>query len=133
MNASDQRVPSWEHLQSNLKSKQTDTEQSFRENVQKGLVASPLNTIRLFHETDTEEDIRVTFSRDHASWCKFRCVCSFCFVYICIYIVKRQKHPFGTNDSLLTAFPEQKKARIVTRYGLPWKKKRFHTESKKST
>lgn len=34
-------------------------------------MASPLHTIRLFDERHTEQDIRVTFYRDSASWCPY--------------------------------------------------------------
>jgi hypothetical protein len=64
-------IPSWDEIRSHLETKQTEEERAFRSNVSKGLgQASPMNRIRLFDEGNKEEDIRVTFFRDHASWCK---------------------------------------------------------------
>ena len=63
-------MSTWEDVKSNLNSKQTENEKNFRDDVKKGIVASPLNKIRLFDENTKEDDIRVTFYRDHASWCK---------------------------------------------------------------
>ena len=61
---------SWEDIRKDLESKQTAEEKAFRSNVEKGIgPASPLNKIRLFDESNKEEDIRVTFYRDSASWC----------------------------------------------------------------
>ena len=63
---------SWEDIRTDLVSKQTPEERAFRSNVEKGIgPASPLNKIRLFDESNKEEDIRVTFYRDHASWCPY--------------------------------------------------------------
>jgi len=63
---------SWEDIRSDLESKQTPEERAFRSNVEKGIgLASPLNKIRLFDESNKEEDIRVTLYRDHASWCPY--------------------------------------------------------------
>uniref|UniRef100_A0A7R9W8A9 GST N-terminal domain-containing protein n=1 Tax=Pseudictyota dubia TaxID=2749911 RepID=A0A7R9W8A9_9STRA len=66
-------VPSsWDDIRSILESVQTDEEKNFRTNVARGIGrASPLNKIRLFDETNSEKDIRVTFYRDHASWCPY--------------------------------------------------------------
>ena len=66
-------VPSWSSLRSNLESKQTtDEEKNFRANLVKGYgVGSPLNKIRLYDDSNKEEDIKVTFYRDSASWCKY--------------------------------------------------------------
>jgi len=62
----------WEDIQTNLESKQTPDEKAFRSNVDKGIgPPSPLNKIRLFDESNKEEDIRVTLYRDHASWCPY--------------------------------------------------------------
>lgn len=62
----------WDEIQQKLESKQSPDEKSFRSNVEKGIgAASPLNKIRLFDESNKEEDIRVTFYRDHASWCPY--------------------------------------------------------------
>lgn len=63
-------VSSWNDIRSELEAKQTGEEKAFRSNVEKGIGrASPLNKIRLYDETNQEKDIRVTFYRDHASWC----------------------------------------------------------------
>lgn len=63
-------LSSWDDIRTNLESKQTQEEKSFRSNVEKGIGrASPLNKIRLFDESNKEEDIRVVFYRDSASWC----------------------------------------------------------------
>lgn len=65
-------VSSWNDIRSDLESKQTGEEKAFRSNVEKGIGrASPLNKIRLYDETNQEKDIRVTFYRDHASWCPY--------------------------------------------------------------
>lgn len=73
-------VPSqWEDIRSKLESMQTDQEKQFRNNVERGIgKASPLNKIRLFDESNTENDVRVVFYRDHASWCP----CEFLVYYI---------------------------------------------------
>ena len=52
----------WEDVSSLYSSSATSSEKSFRENVSRGRVASPMNKIRLFGD-DTEADIRVTFYR----------------------------------------------------------------------
>lgn len=63
---------SWEQIRSDLETKQTGEEKAFRSNVEKGIgPASPLNKIRLYDESNTEEDIRVTLYRDSASWCPY--------------------------------------------------------------
>jgi hypothetical protein len=63
---------SWEDIRSTLESKQTAEEKAFRSNVEKGIGrGSPLNKIRLFDESNTEKDIRVTLYRDAASWCPY--------------------------------------------------------------
>jgi hypothetical protein len=70
---------SWEQIRSDLESKQTDDEKAFRSNVAKGIgAASPLNKIRLHDESNTEDDIRVTFYRDSASWCP--CTYRYCII-----------------------------------------------------
>jgi hypothetical protein len=59
-----QMGPSWDGLRSQLDSQQTETERQFRTNLSKGYgVGSPLHKIRLFDESNKEEDIRVTFYR----------------------------------------------------------------------
>ena len=64
-------VPQWEDIRSKLEAVQTEEEKQFRTNVEKGVQASPLNTIRLFDESNTEDDIRVVFYRDSAGWCPY--------------------------------------------------------------
>jgi hypothetical protein len=68
---SDLSVPSWPEIRSLLESHmQTDDERSFRQNIEKGYgLASPMHKVRLYDESNKEEDIRVTFYRDSASWC----------------------------------------------------------------
>ena len=44
----------------------TEEEKRFRPNLEKGHgAASPLNLVRLYDKSNREEDIRVTFYRDH--------------------------------------------------------------------
>lgn len=63
---------SWDDVRSKLEGQQTDEEKAFRSNVEKGNgQASPLNKVRVFDESTSESDIRVTFFRDHASWCPY--------------------------------------------------------------
>lgn len=63
----------WEDIKSLLESQQTPEERSFRDNVAAGRgAASPLNKIRLYDDDSTkEEDVRVVFYRDSASWCPY--------------------------------------------------------------
>ena len=62
----------WEDIRSKLEAAQTDEEKQFRSNLERGIGrASPLNTIRLFDESNTEDDVRVVFYRDSASWCPY--------------------------------------------------------------
>lgn len=62
----------WEDIRSKLEAVQTEEEKQFRPNLEKGIGrASPLNTIRLFDESNTEDDVRVVFYRDSASWCPY--------------------------------------------------------------
>lgn len=62
----------WEDIRSKLEAVQTEEEKQFRPNLETGIGrASPLNTIRLFDESNTEDDVRVVFYRDHASWCPY--------------------------------------------------------------
>jgi len=59
-------------VRSSLESKQTAEERKFRSNLQKGYgTASPLHKLRLFDESNKEEDVRVTLYRDSASWCPY--------------------------------------------------------------
>ncbi|KAL3933238.1 MAG: hypothetical protein SGBAC_010485 [Bacillariaceae sp.] len=63
---------SWDGIRTKLEGQQTEEEKAFRSNVEKGIgKASPLNKVRLFDESNSESDIRVTFFRDHASWCPY--------------------------------------------------------------
>lgn len=61
----------WSNIRKALETVQTPAEHAFRENLSKGYgVGSPLHLVRLYDEKNKEEDIRVTFYRDSASWCK---------------------------------------------------------------
>ena len=64
---------SWDELREVLSSQMsTEEERNFRQNLAKGYgPASPLHKVRLYDETNKEEDIRVTFYRDSASWCPY--------------------------------------------------------------
>ena len=56
----------WDNIRSKLESAQTEEEKRFRPNLEKGHgAASPLNLVRLYDKSNREEDIRVTFYRDH--------------------------------------------------------------------
>ncbi|CAB9519636.1 Glutathione S-transferase [Seminavis robusta] len=62
----------WSEIRSQLESVQTPEERQFRDSLALGYgVGSPMNKIRLYDESNKEEDIRVTFYRDHASWCPY--------------------------------------------------------------
>eukprot|EP00986_Skeletonema_menzelii_P009317 scaffold4212_cov100-Skeletonema_menzelii.AAC.3 len=66
-------------VRSSLESKQTSEERKFRSNLNKGYgAASPLHKLRLFDESNSEDDVRVTLYRDSASWCPYG-VSSFLF------------------------------------------------------
>ena len=59
-------------VRSSLESKQTAEERKFRSNLHKGYgTASPLHKLRLFDESNNEDDVRVTLYRDSASWCPY--------------------------------------------------------------
>jgi len=63
---------SWNDIRSHLKSVQTPEERKFRDNLKKGYGGgSPFHKIRLYDESNKENDIRITFYRDHASWCPY--------------------------------------------------------------
>jgi hypothetical protein len=65
-------IPSWSTLRETLSTMQTPDERAFRDNLKFGYgVGSPLHKIRLYNDQNKEEDIQVTFYRDHASWCKY--------------------------------------------------------------
>lgn len=59
---------SWDSVRSTLESLQTPEERNFRSSTGRG-PPSPLHKIRLYDDSNSEEDIRVTFFRDSASWC----------------------------------------------------------------
>ena len=64
----------WSEIKDLLASQQTtDEERSFRQNLEKGygIQGSPMHKVRLFDESNKEEDIAVTFYRDSASWCPY--------------------------------------------------------------
>lgn len=62
-------APSWEEVRSRLEAVQTPKERRFRADLEKGYgEGSPLHKVRLYDESNKEEDVRVTFYRDHASW-----------------------------------------------------------------
>lgn len=64
----------WVELREKLESQQTADEKAFRQNLVKGYgVASPMHKVRLYDESNKEEDIQVTFYRDSASWCVSLC------------------------------------------------------------
>lgn len=59
-------------VRSSLESKQTAEERKFRSNLRKGYgAASPLHKLRLFDESNNEDDVRVTLHRDASSWCPY--------------------------------------------------------------
>jgi len=64
---------SWQNVRSLLESSmETNDERLFRQNLDKGYgVGSPLHKVRLYDESNQEQDIRVTFYRDSASWCPY--------------------------------------------------------------
>lgn len=65
-------IGSWDDIRSTLTSKQTPEEQNFRSILGKGYgKPSPLHKLRLFDESNKEEDVRVTLYRDSASWCPY--------------------------------------------------------------
>jgi len=65
-------IGSWDDIRSALRAKQTPEETNFRDNLSKGYgKASPLHKLRLFDESNDENDVRVIFYRDSASWCPY--------------------------------------------------------------
>jgi glutathione S-transferase len=67
-------LPDWESIRKQLENQmETDEERNFRSNLAKGygVAGSPLHKNRLYDESNKEEDIRVTFYRDSASWCPY--------------------------------------------------------------
>lgn len=66
-------VPDWNKVRSHLESQMTsEDERNFRSNLVKGYgVGSPLHKLRLFDESNKEQDVRVIFYRDSASWCPY--------------------------------------------------------------
>lgn len=82
-------LSSWGDIREQLESKQSKEEKDFRMNVDKGIGrASPLNKIRLYDETNKEEDIRVVFYRDSASWCP----CKFFAILFLMTLLKSNKY-----------------------------------------
>jgi glutathione S-transferase len=70
----DSEDKTWSEIRDQLVSQQTtDEERNFRKNLEKGygIQGSPMHKIRLFDESNKEEDIPVTFYRDSASWCPY--------------------------------------------------------------
>eukprot|EP00592_Proboscia_alata_P014537 CAMPEP_0194395272 /NCGR_PEP_ID=MMETSP0174-20130528/124330_1 /TAXON_ID=216777 /ORGANISM="Proboscia alata, Strain PI-D3" /LENGTH=569 /DNA_ID=CAMNT_0039191187 /DNA_START=749 /DNA_END=2458 /DNA_ORIENTATION=+ len=64
--------PTWDTIATKLHTLQTPTERDFRPSIQKGYdPPSPLHKIRLYDSSNKEEDIRVTFYRDSATWCPY--------------------------------------------------------------
>ncbi|KAL7568514.1 hypothetical protein ACA910_002634 [Epithemia clementina (nom. ined.)] len=66
-------LQSWSEIRTRLETlMETDEERNFRKNLAKGYgIGSPLHKVRLYNESNKEEDIRVTFYRDSASWCPY--------------------------------------------------------------
>jgi len=68
-------LTSWDDICTKLESLQTTPEErNFRSHVVEqgyGDVGSPLQKMRLYDESNKESDIRITFYRDHASWCPY--------------------------------------------------------------
>lgn len=61
---------SWDTVRSTLEALQTREEREFRESLKTGRgPPSPLHKIRLYDDSNSEDDILVTFYRDSASWC----------------------------------------------------------------
>ena len=79
------QVSSWSTIRDELAKKQTPEEREFRtKNVKYGYgtLGSPLNKIRLYNDSNKEDDIQVTFYRDSASWCKF-IILLFVYLFVC--------------------------------------------------
>ena len=65
----DRLSPSLNVIVEELQKQQTPEERKFRSSLASGFgVGSPLHKLRLFDESNREEDVRVTFYRDSASW-----------------------------------------------------------------
>jgi len=66
-------MKTWEEVKEQLVSQQTTVEErEFRQNLEKGYgEGSPLHKIRLYDESNKEEDVVVKFYRDSASWCPY--------------------------------------------------------------
>jgi hypothetical protein len=99
---SDLSLPTWPDIRSLLESQmQTDQERSFRQNIEKGYgIASPMNKVRLFDESNKEEDIRVTFYRDSASWCPY---CQVSPDQPTVESDRRAVHLIRSNDALTSS------------------------------
>ena len=62
-------IGSWDDIRSTLYDMQTPEERNFRSNLDKGYgKPSPLHKLRLFDESNNEDNVRVTLYRDSASW-----------------------------------------------------------------
>ena len=63
----------WDDIRSHLRTQQTEEERQFRDNLPQGYgkLGSPLHKVRLYDESNSEKDVRVTFYRDSASWCPY--------------------------------------------------------------
>lgn len=75
----DRMEPSWKAVRARLESQQpTAEERKFRARLAQGYgVGSPLHRVRLFDESNREEDIRVTF---------YRCVVQFESFVLCFFL-----------------------------------------------
>ena len=63
---------SWDDVRAELTSRQTPSESRFRSDLSSGYgPPSPLHNLRLYDESNREEDVRVTLYRDSASWCPY--------------------------------------------------------------
>jgi len=65
-------IPDWVEIRSSLERVQTEEEKAFRKNLKDGIGrGSPLHKLRLFDESNKEDDVRIVFYRDSASWCPY--------------------------------------------------------------
>ena len=65
-------IPDWVEIRSSLERVQTEEERAFRKNLKYGIGrGSPLHKLRLFDESNKEDDVRIVFYRDSASWCPY--------------------------------------------------------------
>lgn len=61
------KIDTWEHIKEKYYNVVPEAHE-YRNDIQKGIIASPMNKIRLFHNDDKP---RVIFYRDSASWCPY--------------------------------------------------------------